>query len=122
MGVPGAPAAEEDFFFVGPVVPVGVLEEEDVRGFVVATGQIAQHRLTPPELHTIDLVASAAASNGIGKITLRCGLDPSLHPTLQRRLDKALKEVDGDRAFMIDMDLVRGGTGHTLYVICREHH
>ncbi len=97
-------------------------EEEDVRGFVVATGQIAQHRLTPPELHTIDLVASAAASNGIGKITLRCSLDPSLHPTLQRRLDKALKEVDGDRAFMIDMDLVRGGTGHTLYVICREHH
>jgi len=97
-------------------------EDEDVRGFVVATGQIAQHRLTPPELHTIDLVASTAASNGIGKITLRCGLEPSLHPTLQRRLDKALKEVDGDRAFMIDMDLIRGGTDHTLYVVCREHH
>tara|TARA_B100000586_G_scaffold214068_1_gene161012 strand:- start:2958 stop:4259 length:1302 start_codon:yes stop_codon:yes gene_type:complete len=97
-------------------------EDKDVRGFVVATGQIAQHRLTPPELHTIDLVASAAASNGIGKITLRCVLEPSLHPTLQRRLDKTLKEVDGDRAFMIDMDLVRGGSGHTLYVVCREQH
>ena len=95
-------------------------EDEDVLGFVVATGQIAQHRLTPPELHTIDLVASAATRNGIGKITLRCSLDPALHPTLQRRLDKALKEVDGDRAFMIDMELVRGGSGHTLYVVCRE--
>ena len=96
-------------------------EDEDVRGFVVATGQIAQHRLTPPELHTIDLVASAATRNGIGKITLRCSLDPALHPTLQRRLDKALKEVDGDRAFMVDMELVRGESGHTLYVVCREH-
>lgn len=96
-------------------------EDEDVRGFVVATGQIAQYRLTPPELHTIDLVASAATRNGIGKITLRCSLDPALHPTLQRRLDKALKGVDGDRAFMIDMELVRGESGHTLYVVCREH-
>ena len=96
-------------------------EDEDVLGFVVATGQIAQHRLTPPELHTIDLVASAATRNGIGKITLRCSLDPALHPTLQRRLDKALKEVDGDRAFMVDMELVRGESGHTLYVVCREH-
>lgn len=96
-------------------------EDEDVLGFVVATGQIAQYRLTPPELHTIDLVASAATRNGIGKITLRCSLDPALHPTLQRRLDKALKGVDGDRAFMIDMELVRGESGHTLYVVCREH-
>ena len=96
-------------------------EDGDVLGFVVATGQVAQHRLTPPELHTIDLVASAATRNGIGKITLRCSLDPALHPTLQRRLDKALKEVDGDRAFMVDMELVRGESGHTLYVVCREH-
>jgi hypothetical protein len=96
-------------------------EDEDALGFVVATGQIAQHRLTPPELHTIDLVASAATRNGIGKITLRCSLDPALHPTLQRRLDKALKGVDGNRAFMIDMELVRGGSSHTLYVICKEH-
>jgi hypothetical protein len=95
-------------------------EDEDVLGFVVASGQITQHRLTPPELHTIDLVASAATRNGIGKITLRCSLDPALHPTLQRRLDKALKGVDGDRAFMVDMELVRGESSHTLYVVCKE--
>jgi hypothetical protein len=47
-------------------------------------------------------------------------LDPDIHPTLQRRLDRELKEVDGARGFMIDIDLERGSGSHKLYVVCRE--
>ena len=95
-------------------------DDENIQGFVIASGQIVQHRLSPPELDTIDLVASSSTRNGIGKVTLRCSLDPALHPTLQRRLDKALKEVEGNRAFMVDLELDRGATSHTLYVVCKE--
>jgi hypothetical protein len=93
---------------------------DDVGGFVVASGEIVQHRLRPPELHTIDQTAASAARNGFGKVTLRCSLDPDIHPTLQRRLDRELKEVDGARGFMIDIDLERGSGSHKLYVVCRE--
>ena len=95
-------------------------EDDEIEGFVVSTGEITQHRLTPPELHSIDQVASAASRNNIGKITLRCSLDPETQPTLQRRLDKALREVDGSKAFMIDVDLERGTGSHKLYIICKE--
>jgi hypothetical protein len=95
-------------------------EDEGIGGFVVSTGEITQHRLTPPELHSIDQVASAASRNNIGKITLRCSLDPEIQPTLQRRLDKALRDVDGAKAFMIDVDLERGTGSHKLYIICKE--
>jgi hypothetical protein len=93
---------------------------EEVNGFVVSTGEVVQHRLTPPELHSIEQVASAAARIEIGKITLRCTLDPEIHPTLQRRLDKALRDVEGSKSFMIDLDLERGTGSHKLYVICKE--
>ncbi|MEC7720675.1 MAG: hypothetical protein VYC60_02115, partial [Candidatus Thermoplasmatota archaeon] len=36
-----------------------LVDSEEVEGFVVATGEIVQHRLRPPELHTIDQVASS---------------------------------------------------------------
>ena len=60
------------------------------------------------------------ARNGIGKITLRCNLDPDVHPTLQRRLDRELKEIDGDRGFMTDMEIERDSGSQDLYVVCRE--
>jgi len=95
--------------------------DADIDAFVIATGEIVQHRLSPPELRTIEQTAAAAARNGIGKITLRCTLDPAIHPTLQRRLDKALREVDGARGFMVDLELDRGSNGHTLYAVCKEN-
>ena len=95
-------------------------DEESVMGFVVATGQVVQHRLSAPELHSIDLTASSLARNDIGSITLRCSLDPELHPTLQRRLHKAMRDIEGDRSFMADIQLSRGESGHTVYLICRE--
>ncbi|MAZ23844.1 MAG: hypothetical protein CMB22_03430 [Euryarchaeota archaeon] len=94
--------------------------DDEVMGFVVATGQVVQHRLSPPELHSIDLTAAALARNDIGSITLRCSLDPELHPTLQRRLHKAMRDIEGSRSFMADVQLVRGDSGHTVYVICKE--
>ena len=94
--------------------------DDEVTGFVVATGQVVQHRLSPPELHSIDLTAAALARNDIGSITLRCSLDPELHPTLQRRLHKAMRDIEGSRSFMADIQLVRGDSGHTVYVICKE--
>ena len=97
-----------------------ISEEEDVRGFVVATGKIVQHRLTPPELHTIDQVASSVARKGIGKITLRCSLDPKIHPTLQRRITKELKGVEGGNGFMVDMDVQRPSGDRKLYIVCKE--
>ena len=65
--------------------------DDEIDAFVIASGEIVQHRLTPPELHTIEQTAAAAARNEVGKVTLRCSLDPDLHPTLQRRLDKYMK-------------------------------
>ncbi len=97
-----------------------ISEDEDVRAFVVATGKIVQHRLTPPELHTIDQVASSVARKGIGKITLRCSLDPEIHPTLQRRISRELKGVDGGNGFMVDLDVRRPSGDRKLYIVCKE--
>ena len=97
-----------------------LIDNDEINGFVVSTGEIIQHRLTPPELGNIDQIASAASKNKIGKITLRCSLDPEIQPTLQRRLDKALRNTEGARAYMIDVDLERGSGSHKLYIICKE--
>jgi hypothetical protein len=97
-----------------------LIKSEDIEGFVVATGEIVQHRLSPPELHTIDQVAASVARNGIGKITLRCNLDPSVHPTLQRRLNRELKEIEGVSGFMVDLEIERDSGRQDLYVVCKE--
>mgnify|MGYP001316657878 CR=1 FL=1 len=97
-----------------------LLNEDSVQGFVVASGKVVQHRLSAPRLDSIDLDASSARRNGIKKITLRCKLDPKIHPTLQRRIDKELKGSDGKRGFMIDMNLDRGSDAQTIYVVCKE--
>lgn len=97
-----------------------LIDDDSINGFVVSTGEIVQHRLTPPELDNLEQIANAAARNTIGKITLRCSLDPEIQPTLQRRLDKELRNIDGARSFMIDVDLERGTGSHKLYVICKE--
>ena len=97
-----------------------LIESDALEGFVVATGEIVQHRLRPPELHTIDQVASSIAKNGIGKITLRCSLDPDVHPTIQRRLDRELKPIEGSKGFMVDIDLERPSGTQSLYVVCKE--
>ena len=95
-------------------------DDDEINGFVVSTGEIVQHRLTPPELDNLEQIANAAARNKIGKITLRCSLDPEIQPTLQRRLDKELRNIEGAKSFMIDVDLERGTGSHKLYVICKE--
>ena len=97
-----------------------VSTDDEIGSFVIASGEIVQHRLTPPELHTIEQTAQSVARNGVGKVTLRCSLDPEIHPTLQRRLDKALKEIEGSRGFMVDLELERGSGSHTLYIVCKE--
>ena len=97
-----------------------LIDDDSINGFVVSTGEIVQHRLTPPELDNLEQIANAAARNMIGKITLRCSLDPEIQPTLQRRLDKELRNIDGAKSFMIDVDLERGTGSHKLYVICKE--
>jgi hypothetical protein len=95
-------------------------EDEEVRGFVVATGKIVQHRLSAPELHTIDQVASSVAKKGISNITLRCTLDPEIHPTLQRRITKELKGTEGTKGFMVDLDVQRPTGTQKVYVVCKE--
>lgn len=97
-----------------------VSTDDEIGSFVIASGEIVQHRLTPPEYHTIEQTAESVARNGVGKVTLRCSLDPEIHPTLQRRLDKALKEIEGSRGFMVDLELERGSGSHTLYIVCKE--
>ena len=97
-----------------------LIDDDSINGFVVSTGEIVQHRLTPPELDNLEQIANAAARNTIGKITLRCSLNPEIQPTLQRRLDKELRNIDGAKSFMIDVDLERGTGSHKLYVICKE--
>ena len=97
-----------------------ISNDDDVRGFVVSTGKIVQHRLSPPELHTMDQVASSIAKKGISKITLRCSLDPKIHPTLQRRITKELKGSDGGKGFMVDMDVKRPSGDQRLFIVCKE--
>lgn len=94
--------------------------DDEVRGFVVATGKIVQHRLSAPEIHTIDQVASSVAKKGISKITLRCSLDPEIHPTLQRRITKELKGTEGTKGFIVDLDVVRPTGNQKVYVVCKE--
>ena len=97
-----------------------LLDNDEVSEFVVCSGKVVQHRLTPPELRTIGQVAAAAGRHGINKVTLRCNIDPEVHPKIQRRLDAELKGNDGSKAFMIDLELDRGATNHLLYVVCKE--
>ena len=94
--------------------------DDEVRGFVVATGKIVQHRLSAPELHTIDQAASSVAKKGISKITLRCSLDPEIHPTLQRRITRELKGAEGTKGFMVDLDVVRPTGNQKVYIVCKE--
>tara|TARA_B100000401_G_C52774500_1_gene704968 strand:- start:99 stop:1403 length:1305 start_codon:yes stop_codon:yes gene_type:complete len=95
-------------------------EDDDVRGFVVSTGQVVQHRLSPPEDHTISQIASSLARLEIGSLTLRCSLDPDMHPKLQRRLHKAMREIEGSRSFIVDIELSRDTGNYTMFVVCRE--
>ena len=97
-----------------------LIDDDAINGFVVSTGEIVQHRLTAPELDNLEQISNAATRNKIGKITLRCSLNPEIQPTLQRRLDKELRNIDGAKSFMIDVDLERGTGSHKLYVICKE--
>lgn len=97
-----------------------ISEDDDVRGFVVSTGQVVQHRLSPPEEHTIAQIASSLARLEIGSVTLRCSLDPEMHPKLQRRLHKAMREVEGSRSFMVDIELSRETGDYSMFVVCRE--
>ena len=95
-------------------------DDDDVKGFVVSTGQVVQHRLSPPENHTISQIASSLARLEIGSVTLRCSLDPEMHPKLQRRLHKAMREIEGSRSFMVDIELSRETGNYTMFVVCRE--
>ena len=97
-----------------------ISKDDDVRGFVVATGRIVQQRLSAPEINTIDQVASSVAKLGISNLTLRCSLDPETHPTLQRRITKELKRVEGTRGFMVSMELQRPTGPQNLYLVCKE--
>jgi hypothetical protein len=97
-----------------------LVDNDEVSEFVVCSGKVVQHRLTPPELRTISQVANAAVRHGINKVTLRCNIDPEMHPKIQRKLDSELKGNDGSKAFMIDLELDRGATKHLLYVVCKE--
>lgn len=97
-----------------------ISKDDDVRGFVVATGKIVQQRLSAPEINTIDQVASSVAKLGISNLTLRCSLDPETHPTLQRRITKELKRVEGTRGFMVSMELQRPTGPQNLYLVCKE--
>jgi hypothetical protein len=65
-------------------------------------------------------VASSVAKKGISNITLRCSLDPEIHPTLQRRITRELKGTQGVRGFMVDLDVQRPTGTQKLYVVCKE--
>lgn len=97
-----------------------ISEHDEVQGFIVASGRIVQHRLSAPELHTIDQVATSVAKKGISNITLRCSLDPETHPTLQRRITRELKGVEGTKGFMVDIDVQRPTGPQKLYIVCKE--
>jgi hypothetical protein len=71
-------------------------------------------------LNTIDQVASSVARQGISNITLRCNLDPDIHPTLQRRITRELKGSEGTKGFMVDMEIERPSGAQKLYVVCKE--
>ena len=96
------------------------LEHENSNDFIVCSGKVVQHRLSAPELRTVDQVAAAALRYEINKVTLRCNMDPEMHPKIQRKLDFELKGKEGSKAFMIDIDLDRGQSSHPLYIVCKE--
>ena len=95
-------------------------DDQEVNGFVISSGRVVQHKLSPPEMHTISQTASSLARLEIGSVTLRCSLDPEIHPKLQRRLHKAMREIEGARSFMVDVQLSRDTGDYTMYVVCME--
>ena len=95
-------------------------DDDQVGGFVISSGRVVQHKLSPPEYHTISQTASSLARLEIGSVTLRCSLDPDIHPKLQRRLHKAMREIDGARSFMVDIELSRDTGDYTMYIVCKE--
>jgi len=97
-----------------------LIDDESLSGFVVCSGKVVQHRLTAPELRTIGQVSSAALRHGINKVTLRCNIDPDIHPTVQRKLDSSLKGNEGSSAFMVDINLERGKSSHSLFIVCKQ--
>lgn len=97
-----------------------LIDNEEVSEFVVCSGKVVQHRLTAPELRTAQQVSTAALRHGINKITLRCNINPEIHPKIQRKLDSELKGNEGKKGFMIDLELDRGAGSHSLYIVCKE--
>ena len=97
-----------------------LIDNEEVSEFVVCSGKVVQHRLTAPELRTAQQVSTAALSHGINKITLRCNIDPEIHPKIQRKLDSELTGNEGIKGFMIDLDLDSGAGSDSLYFVCKE--
>ncbi len=90
--------------------------------FVVAVGRVVAHRLSAPNMENAPTVARAAERAGIGHLVLRCEVDPELHPKIQKRLNKALKGVEGSRGFVIDIPVSsRDGGWHVNFVTCSEN-
>lgn len=88
--------------------------------FTVAVGRVCGHRLSSPDMENAPTVARAAERSGIGHLVLRCEVDPELHPKIQKRLNKALKGVEGDRGFIVDVPVSRGDNWHVVHVTCVE--
>ena len=88
--------------------------------FTVAVGRVCGHRLSPPDMENAPTVARAAERSGIGHLVLRCEVDPELHPKIQKRLNKALKGVEGERGFIVDVPVSRGDNWHVVHVTCIE--
>jgi len=90
--------------------------------FVIAVGQVVAHRLSAPNMENAPTVARAAERAGVGHLVLRCEVDPDFHPKIQKRLNKALKGIDGKRGFVIDVPVSsRDGGWHVNYVTCSEN-
>ena len=65
--------------------------------FVVASGRVVDVLDIPLNEANMDAIVSAALSNDISAMTIRCGVDADLQPRLQGSIDRQLRNRQGRR-------------------------
>ena len=93
------------------------MEKSIVSAFVSSTGQIISRLKVEPKVENISPILVSANSAYLSRLTLRCKMEPSAQPKLQRKLDHGLKDYPrGKPGFLADVETNDGDA----WFICKE--
>lgn len=88
-----------------------------VRAFVSASGEVTTRLKVDPTVENISPILVSANSAYLSRLTLRCTVNPSEQPEIQRLLDKGLKDHSrGKQGFLADIEI----DGKRHWYVCRQ--